>query len=355
MYYPEQRPISEMIRIRRRTMLPEYAIGNVRAELGSIVDVRETVARGLVPARHKIIEAAEILRVRSSAIADLLLVEMNRPVTKDTVIAGKDAERGRRVFAPMDGLVVYVGEGRIIMQAMPEIINLEAGVRGQVVQVIEGRGVAIEATGAVVQGVWGNDRHVIAPIRFEPQDGMGNIAEDDINTTYRGDIIVTETPLSAHKLRIAKAQAMAGIIAPGMDASLVDRALNLDIPIMLTTGFGDTRMIRSTLNILEQYEGHQGVLDAAYPHRFDDRRAELMVHQHARGEDITSGQSIPLREDMTVRITRAPYAGRTGTIVEIPGNRIALANGLRVRGAYVEIGVDVIVAVPLANLELAGI
>jgi hypothetical protein len=57
---------------------------------------------------------------------------------------------------------------------------------------------------------------------------------------------------------------------------------------------------------------------------------------------------------MTVRITRAPYAGRTGEVVEIPSNRILLANGLRVMGAYVEIGVDEIVAVPLANIELAG-
>jgi len=354
MYYPEQRPISEMIRIRRRTMLPEYAIGNVSAELGSIVDVRETVARGLVPARHVIIDAADILRVRPDAIADLLLVEMNRPVSKDAVIAGKDTERGRRVFAPVDGLVVYVGDGRIIMQSMPEIIDLEAGVRGQVIQVIEGRGVAIEATGAVIQGVWGNDRHVIAPIRFEPEDGMENISEDDINTTYRGDIIITETPLTRHKLRVAKSQSMAGIVAPGMDASLEEQALNIDIPIMLTSGFGDTRIVRSTLHILEQYEGYQGVLDAAYPHRFDDRRAELMVHQHTR-EEIPSGHGIPLQEDMTVRITRAPYAGRTGTVVELPGNKIALANGLRVRGAYVEIGVDEIVAVPLANLELAGI
>jgi transcription antitermination factor NusG len=194
---------------------------------------------------------------------------------------------------------------------------------------------------------------VIAPIRFEPQDGMDNISEDDISTTYRGDIIITRTPLSEQKIRIARSQQIAGIIAPSMDASLESRALNTEIPIMLVTGFGESRIIRSTMNILENYEGYQGVLDAAYPHRFDDRRAELMINQHTK-EDVPTGRSLPLREGMTVRITRAPYAGRTGEVVEIPTHRILLANGLRVMGAYIEIGVDEIVAVPLANLELAG-
>ena len=34
MYYPSQRPVSEMMRIRRRTILPEHVIGEVRARIG---------------------------------------------------------------------------------------------------------------------------------------------------------------------------------------------------------------------------------------------------------------------------------------------------------------------------------
>ncbi|MGJ3239723.1 MAG: hypothetical protein ACFE0Q_13515 [Anaerolineae bacterium] len=353
MYYPEQRPISEMIRIRRRTMLPDYATGNVRAELGSIVDVREVVARGLVPARHIIIDAAHELNVNAQDVPELLRVQLRQPVRQKQLLAGRDPERGRRVFAPIEGMVVHVDKGRIIMQALPEIIDLQAGVRGQVVQVFEGRGIAVEATGAIVQGIWGNDRHVIASIRFEPPDGMESISEDDINTTYRGDIIITHTPLTATKIRVAQSQSIAGIIAPSMDANLEEQALNSPIAIMLTTGFGEHRILRGTLQILEAYEGYQALLDAAYPHRFDDRRAELMIHQRAT-EDIASGQSLPLRIGMTVRITRAPYIGRSGTVRELPDQRILLENGLRVPGAYVEIGVDEVVAVPLANLELAG-
>lgn len=355
MYYPEQRPIAEMTRIRRRAMLPEYAIGTVDAELGTIVDVRETVASGRVPARHIIIDAMRELGLRDpEELNELMLVNLRTPVREGKAIAGKEPDRGRRVLAPIDGLVVYAGDGRIIMQELPEIIDLEAGVRGQVVQVIPNRGVTIEATGGVVQGIWGNDRTVIAALRFEPPDGLQSLSADDLDTTYRGDIVVTETPLTVEKLRIAAGQSFAGLIAPSMDASLIKRALNMNFAIMLTTGFGDLRIRRNVMQVLEAYKGYQAVLDAALPQRFDDRRAELVIHQFTQ-EEVPSAHGIPLAVGRYVRITREPYAGRGGEIVELPTHLVRLDNGLRVRGAYVEIGVDEIVAVPLANLELAGI
>ncbi len=353
MYYPEQRPIAEMMKMKRRTMLPEYAIGNVQAELGAIVDVRETVARGVVPANHIIIEAAQQLGVSDAELHDLVTVELNRPISEGTFIAGRDPVHGKRILAPFSGLVVYVGEGRIIMQSDPDIIDLEAGVRGQVVQVVEGRGVVIQSTGAVIQGIWGNDRHVIAPLRFEPKSGLEKLALDDVDTTYRGDIIITKTPLTARKINVARAQSFAGIVAPSMDAELLDKALNVNIPIMILTDFGEGQIARNTLHILETYEGYEAVLDAAYPHRFDDRRAELMINKLSK-EEMPSGETIPLREGLNVRLTRAPYAGRTGTVVEIPSTKVRLANGLRVFGALVEVAVDEIVAVPLVNIELAG-
>lgn len=355
MYYPEQRPIAEMLRFRRRAMLPEYAIGSVEAELGSIVDVRETVASGRVPARHMIIEAADELGLRDPAeLDDLILVRLRTLVSEGKAIAGKEPDRGKRILAPMDGLVVYVGEGRIIMQEAPEIIEIEAGVRGQVVQVIGNRGISIETTGGVVQGVWGNDRNVIASVRFEPTNGLESLSADDLDTTYRGDIVVTRTPLTLQKMRIAIGQSFAGLIAPSMDASLIRRALRTNMAIMLTTGFGDLRIQRNVMNVLETYQGYQAALDAALPQRFDDRRAELVFHQHTR-DDIPTAYGIPLEVGLYVRITSDPYAGRGGEIMALPSQHIRLENGLQVRGAYVEIGVDEIVPVPLANLELAGI
>jgi transcription antitermination factor NusG len=354
MYYPKQRIVSELMRLQLRSLLPENTVGSVRVEQGGVVSVRDMIARGLVPARHFIIDAARELRLRKAdELNDVMQVPLNTPIPKNTVIAGHDKEQGRRIFAPIDGLVVHVGEGRIIVQEMPEVIDLQAGVRGRVVQVHAGRGITIEATGGVVQGVWGNGRNVVAPIRMELDEGIENIKTDEFDNTYRGEILITQGILTQKGLAVAEASSFAGLIAPSMDASLLEAALEASFAIMLTVGFGNAEMNQHMLDILEQFVGRQGMLDAALPRRFDDRRPELMVHQLVT-EEIARQEQIALEVGMEVQVTRDPYFGRRGQVVEIPNIPVPLANGLAVMVAQVEIGLETI-AVPLENLELAGV
>lgn len=354
-YYPQQRYVAEMMKIRRRSLLPENAIGKVNVEQGQVVDVRDTIARGYIPQKHHIIEAATALNIRpKDDLNALLLVPMNQIVEQGKAIAGKDANRGRRVFAPVDGLIVYVGEGRIIMQETPQTLKLEAGVRGQVMQVYAGRGVSIEATGGVVQGIWGNDKNTIATLRLEPEGGIETITRDELDTAYRGEIIITRKTLSVTALEIGQIRKVAGIIAPSMDSSLIDIVLDLNFAIMLTANFGDSPMSRPVQQVFETYNGYQAVLDAALPRRFDERRPEVMVHRFIQGQTIPLSEGKPLEVGMQVRVTRAPYLGQIGKITALPNTPALLANGLRVKVAQVELGLAENVDIPLANLELAG-
>jgi hypothetical protein len=355
MYFPQQRYVSEMMRIRRQSLLPDTALGKVNVEQGQVVDVRDTIARGLIPQKHHIIDAAAELHLnRVDNLPELLLVPLNNPISKGTVIAGRDANRGRRVFAPIDGLVVHVGDGHIIMQETPQIIKLEAGVRGQVVKVHPGRGVSIEATGGVVQGIWGNDHHVIATLRLEPADGIESVTRDELDTIYRGEIIVSRNPLTVAGLEIGQIRNVAGIIAPSMDSELIEAALQVNFAVMLTTSFGNAPMARPVQHIFETYDGYQAVLDAALPRRFDDRRPEVMVHRFIQGQTLQLTEARPLEIGMNVRVTRAPYLNQLGKITDLPHTPALLSNGLRVMVAKVELGLEENVDIPLANLELAG-
>jgi hypothetical protein len=355
MYYPKQRIVTELVRLRLRTLLPENTVGSVRTEQGAVVSVRDTVARGLVPARHFIIEAAKELNLYNpDELNDLMQVSLNTPIPKNSVIVGHDKERGRRIFSPVDGLVVHVGNGRIIVQEMPEVIDLQAGVRGRVIKVHTGHGVTIESTGGVVQGVWGNNRNVVAPIRFEPDGGITNIHTEEFDNTNRGEILITATQLTPKGLAVAKASSFAGLIAPSMDASLFEAALEVRFAIMLTLGFGKARMSQQMISVLETFTSKQGMLDAALPRRFDDRRPQLMVHQLAT-DNIATMKPMPLQLGMEVRITSDPYLGRRGHVTAIPNIPVLLDNGLWVKVARVEVNLGEIVDVPLANLELAGV
>ena len=355
MYYPEQRYCTELMRIRRKAMLPEIAIGNVQVQVGKTVDVRDTVARGLIPARHVIIEAVEELHLHDpSELSDLLLVGLRTRVEEGEPIAGRDPEKGRRIFAPFAGVVIAVNNGRIIMQEMPEIISLGAGVRGRVTEVHEGRGVSIEATGAVIQGVWGNERNVISTLRLEPErGGVRSIPLESLDTTYQNEIIITRTTLDADVLVIAQAREFSGIIAPSMDATMLEPIRQSRLAVMLTEGFGDMRMNQTTFRLLQTLDGKQAMLDAAQPQRFTDRRPEVIVNRPTN-EEILDISNKALEEGMSVRITRAPYAGEIGTIIEIPKQPVMLENGLRVRCAVVDILREEYIDVPLVSLELAG-
>jgi transcription elongation GreA/GreB family factor len=355
MYYPKQRYSSELTRIRRQATLPAEALGNIQVEVGQTVDIRDKVARGLIPARHVILEAAHELGIRPDQLGELMLVNPGNRVETGQALAGRDATRGRRVLAPFPGVVIYVGEGQIIMQEMPQLITLEAGVRGRITEVIEGRGVVIQATGAVLQGVWGNDRNAIATIRMEPErGGIESINPESLDTTHKNEIVITRSPLTSLALDVGLARGFAGIIAPSMDANLLDTVLATPYAVMLTGGFGDMRMSSATAHFFSQFDGSQAMLDAAQTQRFTERRAELVINRPTNQQvpDVTAVQ--PIEVGSEVRITRDPHFGVVGTVEELPPNPVMLENGLRVKIAVVELIAGEYVDVPLANLELAG-
>lgn len=359
-YYPEQRFVAPSAAINREVLLPEDAIGSVQVEQGQMVEIQDTIARGLIPDRYIIIDAAAQLGLSARDYArledDLLLVKRRTPVDQDEPIAGKNRERGRRVLSPVRGVIVSVDaeRGRIIMQALPDFIDLKAGVRGQVVRVYPGRGVAIETTGALVQGVWGNGRTRTATMRLEPADGVRNLEADELQVEFKNEIVVTSRPIDADALRIAAVRQFAGLVAPSMDATLLDQALAQEFGIILTEGFGDIAMSNSVSQTIREFDGFQAAMDAYLPQPLEPRVPELVINRQITEEPHRQDHRMTLKPGMRVRLTRAPYTGQVGRVLELPPRPVMLENGLRARCAQVELLFGERVHVPLANLELAG-
>lgn len=355
MVYPEQRFATKLATFQRETVLPEGAVGVVLVTEGARVDIRDWVARGIHPTRYALIEAAQELRLRDEkSLPKMLLVKERARVARGDAIAGANAKRGRRVFAPFDGFIVYVGEGRIIMQELPEILNVEAGVRGRVTRILNGRGVTIEATGALVQGVWGNGRSAIANLRMEPEGGIESLSMDQFDASYRNEAIVLREPLTISALRAAERRLFAGIIAPSMDASLLDRVMEENRAVLLTEGFGKLRMSAPVAALLQEFDGYQAMVDAAQPGVQVGRRPEIVINRSGDEQADVLRLGNALRKGVRVRIVREPNAGLFGRVIELPSGLQRLENGLRVRCALVELTTGVKTLIPLTNLELAG-
>lgn len=359
MYYPDQRYASPLTIIRRECFLPEEAAGSVRirVDVGDRVDVRDVVATGSRPAPYVVIEAARFFGLRHPADLDKLVrMTLGDRVEAGQVLAGKSLTRGKRLLSPINGYIVYIGDGRIIMQEMAQSLALEAGVRGRVAAVEDGRGVSIDAVGAQAQGVWGNGRNVIATLAVMPESGVEGVISDSLETRFSGALLLCRLPLSATLLRTIDEQSFAGVIGPSMDATLIDAALELRGAVVLTEGFGDMRMGAAVYNLLADFAGQQVTVDAHQPTRWESRFPEVIVNLPPNAEERPARPSglLALKPGMNVRITREPHLGANGRVVNLPKNPVRLPNGLRIPCAQVELVIGETVFVPLANLEVLG-
>lgn len=352
-YYPEHRHLLENTNIQREQFLPEDAVGAVEARPGASVNLRDIVARGRLPSRVVILEAARFFKLKKNDdLFPLLEVAEGDDVNTETVLA---TVKNRQLLSPVDGIISYIGDGRVIIQTMPPEIQLEAGVDGQVLRVDQGRGVVIESFGTLIQGVWGNGHDVIGSLKIEPNNGLESLYGEDLDIQYRGSIIVTKRPLRGTGLQVLEDQELNGIIAPSMEADLIERVSRLSRPVMLTEGFGSLRMNASTLNLLTVSDGRQATLDAVLPSRWEPRRPQVIVNPSGRSSRSTRPRmDMILEEGIEVLLTRPPNAGATGKVVNLPKNPQLIDNGLRVQCAEVELVTGERVTVPLANLEVFG-
>lgn len=354
-YYPEQRFIKEMMTIERHVQLPEVGLGQLQVAQGQRVDVRETVGRVMMPSPYTIIPAAKLLGLRKpEELPGLMLVKLRARVGERDAIAGKDAKRGKRVFAPHSGIVVYVGEGKIVLQTVPEIKPIEAGLRGLVTRVELPKRFTIEGSGGLVQGVWGNGRNIIAIMREEPPETIEKMELNALDTTYRNEIIITKRPLNTDMLRVALVRRFAGFIAPSAPAYLLPYLQTAEQAILLTEGFGNQSMSSIVSSLLQEYDGHQVTLDAVTPSTATPRRPEIVINRASSTPAPAPNYEQTLRPGMEVRITSAPYNGEYARVVEVLDEVAPFANGLRLPAARVELFEGDVVEIPLSNLELAG-
>lgn len=356
-YLADQRHALELATLVRERALPEGALGSMEVKPGDRVDLPNVVAHGMIPARYVIIEAAQHFKLKDPDDLDtLLLVDEGEAVEEEQPLATETGRRAKRLLSPVTGVIAYIDNGRIIVQETPEIIDLKAQMNGQVVRVEAGHGIVIETAAGLVQGVWGNGRSVVGVIRPEPEEGLESIYGDQLDATFRGALVITRRTLKETGLLIMEDQGIAGVIAPSMDISLREQAMQHKSAILLTEGFGSMRMSGYVSQLLQGMIGRQATMDAILPKRWDNRRPEVIINRPVRSNERPPrlGRAIELRKGMSVRVTRAPYEGQTGQVVNLPNTPVMIDNGLRVMCAQVKLTTGDTTYVPLANLEVFG-
>lgn len=349
-YFPSHRHMLGSALLRRERTLPDMG---VRIEVANMtrVSLTDVVMRGVKPAPFAVIEGARFFGLRKAdELVELMEARQGDRIEEGQTLAIKS--RGKRLLSPITGTIVYVGDGKIILQQTPGVVEVEAGMNGMVVEIVTNRSVTVEAYGGVLQGMWGNNRRAVGTLSIEPREGVEKIRRDAMDIELRGAIIVTRQPVRKSTLAVMEEQNFRGLIAPSMEASLVDDVLKLQRPVLLTEGFGSMRMNTTTINFLIDMQGKQVTLDAVLPEPLEPRLPEVVINVPLTGNNRPAPPNTtqPLRRGDNVRLR----SGVTGKVSDLPKTPILLDNGLRMMCAHVELAGGEKVTVPLANIDYLG-
>lgn len=329
--------------------------------IGQTVHPAETLAVALVALDHRILNLAEMLGVSPQRVAAYLtkregdLVEQGEVLATRRVLLGL---RRRRVLSPIDGRVLRVENGQMLLEGPRTRIEVQATVPGKVVDLEAGEFVLVETTGAAIQVAWGSGGLAWGTLKV--LDTMPSTSTDPSRFTidHRGAVVAIGSPLTAEFLRGAVDIRVRGLIASSAHASLLPLLTNVDFPIALTQGFGVLPMSERILALLNTYNGREVALDMGGDNDWREQRPEIIIPLASQAQqkatpDLSRGE-LRIAVGQKVRVLQPPYLGEIGTVTGLPDAPQRVESGLWVHGAEVQMPSSEVLFVPFANLEYLG-
>jgi hypothetical protein len=350
LYLPPVTHVIPLATLRRERTLP--VPGAVTVRMNEKVQAPDVIAEAEVSQRHLFLDLARGLGVTEREAGRLVARQVGERVEVGDVVGGPVGIARRTVRAPADGRVVAISRGRVLLEVYAEAFSLRAGFPGLVVATDGTRSVTIEATGALVQAAWGNgkqDYGLMRTVGSGPGDRM-QTSQLDIN--LRGAILIggmCDHPAPLHQ---ATELSVRGVILGSMSSELIQAAMRLPYPLVLTEGFGEVPMNSAAYSLLTTNVGREAAILARPADPFSTQRTEVLIPLPSARQPDMPEEVIGLKPNIRVRVLRAPYQGATGLLRELPAKAVDFPSGILARSASVDLEGLGVRMVPLANLEV---
>lgn len=340
--------VSPLVKLRRKRLLP--VPGRVVAQIGQKLNPDDVVAEAVLEPRHALLDIAMLLDIPRARAEKVIRCQVGTVVDKGTVLAGPVGLLRSDVRAPERARVVVVGDGKILLQLETTPFELRAEYPGEVVEVIEKRGVIIENTGGLIQGVWGNGRSAFGLLRLVADNAQQALTLEQMDVSRRGEIVFAAYCEAADVLDMAAEIGLRGLILGSLDAALVSKARQVPFPVLVLTGFGRRPLDERTYRLLASFNDRE-VLARAVPYNpITGERPEIFAPA-AAGREVELPSVVDYwRPGLDVRVTGGPYDAQVGELVTLLPGLTAMPSGVRVPAALVRLADQQTAAVPLSNL-----
>jgi hypothetical protein len=280
------------------------------------------------------------------------------PVAAREIIASKPELMGtlQRIYrAPADGRIAAVQGSWLTVELSGEPMELKALYRGNITNVMPRRGVVVEAVGSLVQGAWGGGGEGYGILKKMVDSAGDVLTEDKVDVAVRSAVVLAGAGITEQALRRAAQEHTAGIIVGGLEPRLKELIPVLQVPVLITEGFGEHPMAPPIFELLASHHGQEASLNTATHERGGPVRPEVFIPaMSSTGAPADAAQlSAPTAEvGSQIRISRAPYEGALGKIAAVPRRPQVLDSGVSTWGAEVELEGGERAFVPWPNLEL---
>ncbi len=336
--------------IRRARLLP--VPGRVTVRKGQKVGATDIVAEANLAPEHLLLEVARGLGLPANKADPFIQRRAGEEVGEGDLIAGPVGLARRVIRSPRAGRVVLAGGGQVLIEVDSRPYELKAGVPGIVTDLVPDRGVVIEATGALVQGVWGNGRIDLGLLSVIARSSQDTLTTERLDVSQRGLVILGGYCDSPDVLTNAADIPLRGLILASMDSTLVPVASRMNYPIVLIEGFGKIPMNPIAFKLLSTNERRETAVVAEEWNRLAETRPEVIIPLPASSQLPLPNETDHFASGQQVRVLAAPYQGMTGTVVGLRPGLGALASGVKATLADVHLENGVSDVVPLANLEV---
>ena len=340
-------PLTSLTRART---LPGNAVVLVKA--GQKVKATDVVAEMPAERRHIIIDVWQALKPgKKNAGINLINRKAGEKIKKGDVIAETGGMFSKVVRAPADCEVVAVGGNQVMLEIEGGKVELKAAFNGTIKEILAGRGVLIDATGALIQGIWGNNRLNMGLLVNMAHSSPGELlTRERLDVSMRNTVVLAGHCDRAEVLLGANELGLRGLILGSMTADLVPTALQIDLPVLLLEGFGTQPINSFAYRLLTTSEKRDVCVNAATPDPMSGIRPEVFIELPAEG--APPRELVEFEEGQEVRIIGKPYESVVGTLEEILPMPVALPNKVKTRAAIVRLEDSQEVIIPLSNLDV---
>jgi transcription antitermination factor NusG len=353
-FRPPQTHVLPLTVIRRARSLPWP--GEVLLGTGNSVEPSDVVARAGKPRPHLILDVSSKLDVSVNEVQECCLKRPGEPVQQGEPIAiRKGLFGGRKITSPVEGVVLTIEAGRMIIQPRPEMFELRALLSGMVTSLSPGVGVTIETTGALIQGVWGSGKEGYGVLKMGVEEPGAMMTGEQIEIPHHGTVLVCGASLDMELLEKAQEVQARGIIVGAVPTNLQEAVSRQLLPVIATEGMGHIPMSSTIFKLLQANEGREAMMLAVTPKRWQPARPEIVIPLPASAvPEAPPKPGVVLGPGQKVRIRRAPYWGQVGTVQSVHTEPLPVEGGIKYPGAKVTLEDGMNVFVPHVNLDLVG-